>query len=210
MAPKKSAKTARILGTLRAKNGPLSLVVADFAVASAWRGGATAGKDGKFPIGALDGVRVTIGARSGASLVVGPVGTYGAIRLCDVSGPIGVAKRDEALAERIAQWPVWSMPKTVGKFIVPTSLVALMLPHRDGTFPDRNHSAALAGKAVFDGAERALIPVSMGPGIYEVARYPCRPVKGRGPYQDDLGEYGDVIEISYCDRLPKKFAGLVP
>ena len=43
--------------------------------------------------------------------------------------------------------------------------------------------------------------MTSGPGLYEVTRTPFRPDKGKGDYEDELGEYGDIISIRYAGSL---------
>ncbi|MBL8912051.1 MAG: pentapeptide repeat-containing protein [Archangium sp.] len=207
---------APILGTLHAANASLWLIVADADVAQEWRGAidendprddfqrALEARDGRIAIGAREGVRVTVGFRSGYSPLFAS-SEDASIRLVDASvQDRDRASRDRGLALRMGQWPIWTMPKTVGKFFSRTGVVALLLPYRDGAFPPKLRAKAVDGAAVFDPErDRVLVSMKSGPGIYEVSRYPFRPEKGRGDYEDDFGDYGNVIEISYCDRLPR-------
>lgn len=70
--------------------------------------------------------------------------------------------------------------------------------------PGREIAKALNGAVVSDKAgDRILVPLPTG--IYDVERYPFRPVRQRAPYSDELGAYGDCVLITYRDRLPAKY-----
>lgn len=212
-------KAAPILGRMYAANAGLWLVVADADVAQGWRGAvdeedplddfqrALRTKEGAIAIGRDKGVRVDIGHRSGWSHLFGATSDHPGLRLVDaaLSGDDRAAC-DRGMALRMGQWPITVRPKRVARFACPSGVVALMLPYVSGAFPPKMRAQATPGKAVIEpnDHDRALVAMPDGPGLYEVARYPFRPEKGRGDYEDELGEYGEVVSISYCDRLPKK------
>ena len=209
-------KAAPILGRIYASNASLWLVVADADAATQWRGCVDADdkhddfqralnvKQGSIEIGDEHGVCVDIGTRSGWSHICEV--EYG-IQLLDAAlQEDNRAACDRGVALRTAQWPIYVMPKTIGKVVSPTGVLALMLPWRDGAFPPKLRARVKAGKLVVDkDSHRALVAMKMGPGIYEIASYPFRPERGRGDYEDALGDYGHAIQITYHDRLPKKY-----
>lgn len=209
---------AKILGTMYAPNAGLWMIVADADVAEAWRGSvdendprddfqrALCADDERISIGTGSGVCVQVGSRSGWSHIFEREGEAD-IRLLDASvRDEDRAKRDRAIALRVGQWPLTTKPVRIGKVLCPSGVLALLLPFREGTFPAAMRKAAKPGVAVVEpnSYDRALVGMKSGPGIYEVARCPFRPEKGKGDYEDELGEYGDVLIISYVDRLPAK------
>lgn len=212
-------KAAKILGSIYASNASLWLVVADAEVATKWRGAvddddpkddfqrALKIEDDHIAIGDARGVCVRIGFDAW-SHVFASDGSSG-VRLLDARLTDDKAERDRGIALRMGQWKVTRKPKVIGTFACPSGVVAMMLPYREGAFPPKLRAKAVRGAFVGDPEhDRALVSMTHGPGIYEVVRYPFRPEKGKGAtYEDDLGEYGDVIEIAYRDRLPAKYRG---
>ena len=217
-----SGPAAKILGTMYAPNASLWLVVADADVAASWRGSvdetdpkddfqrALETDDRRITIGAGAGVCVQIGHRSGWSHIFERAGEPG-IRLLDASiRDADRAARDRAIALRVGQWPITARPKVIGKVACPSGVMALMLPFRDGAFPAAMRKQARPGVAVVEPRDyhRALVGMRSGPGLYEVVRGRFRPDKGKGDYEDELGEYGDFLAILYCGPLPKGQAGV--
>lgn len=209
---------AKILGTMYAANASLWLVVADADVATRWRGAvdendkhddfqrALGTDDDKIQIGDDTGVCVQVGHRSGWSHIFETVSVPG-IQLLDASiRDDDRAARDRAIALRVGQWPITRKPEVIGKVVCRSGVLALMLPYCDGAFPSSMRKKVKPGVAVVQpqSHDRALVGMKNGPGIYEIARYPFRPDKGKGDYEDDLGDYGSMLLITYRDRVPKK------
>lgn len=197
---KASGRAAALLGALQATTPSLTIIVVDAADAAAWRGSNKNTGEGAFPVGREKAVRVHLGTRSAWS---------GVWKIEDGVAMVDAAitnpkDRDRALALRVAQWPVTVMPKVVGKVVIHSGVLALLLLHRDGTFSPADLAKAHGGSVVRDKqGDRILIPVT--PGKYDVERYPFRPVRERGDYKDKAGEYGNAVLVSYRDRLPAKY-----
>lgn len=211
---------APILGRIDAINAGLWLVVADVEVAAHWKGGvaddnpkndfnrAMQVREGAIKIGDESGVVVDIGD-CGWSYIYGPVGddrpgirlTYAGVQnATDKTGK-------DALARRVAQWPVLAKPRRVGSVISPTGVLALLLPYCEGEFSAKLRSKAVNGAVVeHPEGDRALVAMREGPGVYEIARYPFRPERGDDMYEDDLGWYSATVAITYSGRLPAKYA----
>lgn len=208
-------QAAPILGRIYASNASLWLIVADADVAQHWRGAidddnedddfqrALRESDGSIEIGDDAGVRVEIGARSGWSHLFGSTDRGSSIRLVDAAlhDDEDRSALDRAMALRMGQWPITTRPKRVGTFACRSGVVALMLPYTSGAFPRAMRAKAKPGKAIIEPREANRALVALKPGLYEVSRYRFAPEKGRGDYEDELGEYGDVVEISYRDAL---------
>ena len=210
---------APVLGVFYASNASLWVVVADSDVAQGWRGAvdeddpkddfqrALKIKNKPIAVGNENGICVEIGYRSGWSHIFGNE-DGDSIRLVDASvSESDRKKREREMALRMGQWPVTTKPKTIGTFVCPTGIITIMMPYQNGTFPPAMRKQAKPGIAITEpnDYDRALVAMASGPGLYEVVRYPFRPDKGNGDYEDDLGDYGDVIEISYRDALPKRY-----
>ncbi len=148
-------------------------------------------------------MRVHISSRTAWSGVWKAHGRYVAIALVDAE-VTNQKDRSRVLGLRIAQWLPRVFPKVVGKLVIHSGVLALLLPHRDGTFSPADLAKARGGAVVVDKTgERILIPVDAGK--YDVERYPLQPVRERGEYKDDDGVYGNVVMVSYRDRLPAKY-----
>ncbi len=207
---------AKILAPIYAPNAGLWLIVADAEVAAGWRGSvdekdprddfqrALAKSDGEIAIGTHHGVCVNVGHRSGWSHIFRLSDEPG-IRLIDASlQEDDRAVRDLAIARRVAQWPLTSKPRVVGSFACTSGVVAMLLPFCDGAFSAALRKKARPGTAVVEAPDynRALVAMSAGPGLYEVAQAPFRPEKGKGDYEDELGDYGEVTLIRRVGKLP--------
>lgn len=199
---KSRGPAADTLGALQSSSSALWLIAADATDAAGWRGTASAAKEGPVAVGRAKGVRAHISARAGWS---GVWATKFGIALVDAALNIDdLEKRNRALALRVAQWPVTVRPKRIGTLVNHTGAIALVLPHRDGSFSPREIAKALSGAVVADKARnRILVPLPTG--IYDVERYPFRPVRQRDAYSDELGAYGDCVLITYRDRLPATY-----
>lgn len=210
-----SGPAAKILGTMYAPNAGLWMVIADADVAASWRGSvdeddpkddfqrALETDDRRIAIGAGHGVCVQIGHRSGWSHLFERSDEPG-LHLVDAALSVSDrAVRDRAIALRVGQWREVAKPKVIGKVACPSGVLALLLPFRDGVFPAAMRKQAKQGVAVVEPRDhdRALVGMTSGPGLYEVTRTPFRPDKGKGDYEDELGEYGDIISIRYAGSL---------
>lgn len=208
---------AKILGTMHAPNAGLWMVIADADVATAWRGSVDENDprddfqraleldDQRIKIGAGAGLCVQVGHRSGWSHLFERADEAG-VHLVDAALSVSDRKaRDRAIALRVGQWRAPAKPKVLGKVACPSGVLALLLPFREGAFPAAMRKKAKPGVAVVEPLDddRALIGMPPGPGLYEVTRTPFRPDKGKGDYEDEVGEYGDLISIRYCGALPK-------
>lgn len=207
---------AKILGTMYAPNAGLWMVVADADLATQWRGSvdeddpkddfqrALEIDDRRIAIGAGHGLCLQIGHRSGWSHLF-ERGDEPGLHLVDAALSLSDrAARDRAIALRVGQWRGVTKPKVIGKVACPSGVLALLLPFRDGAFPAAMRKQAKKGVAVVEPRDhdRALVGMTSGPGLYEVTRTPFRPDKGKGDYEDELGEYGDLISIRYCGSIP--------
>ena len=211
-----SGPAAKILGTMYAPNAGLWMVIADADVAASWRGSvdeddpkddfqrALETDDRRIAIGAGHGVCVQIGHRSGWSHLFERSDEPG-LHLVDAALSVSDRSvRDRAIALRVGQWREVAKPKVIGKVACPSGVLALLLPFRGGVFPAAMRKQAKQGGAVVEPRDhdRALVGMTSGPGLYEVTRTPFRPDKGKGDYEDELGEYGDLISIRYCGSIP--------
>jgi len=207
---------AKILGTMYAPNAGLWMVVADADLATQWRGSvdeddpkddfqrALEIDDRRIAIGDGHGLCLQIGHRSGWSHLF-ERGDEPGLHLVDAALSLSDrAARDRAIALRVGQWRGVTKPKVIGKVACPSGVLALLLPFRDGAFPAAMRKQAKKGVAVVEPRDhdRALVGMTSGPGLYEVTRTPFRPDKGKGDYEDELGEYGDLISIRYCGSIP--------
>lgn len=212
-----SGPAAKILGTMYAPNAGLWMVIADADLATQWRGSvdeddpkddfqrALEVDDRRIAIGASHGVCVQIGHRSGWSHLF-ERGDEPGLHLVDAALSVSDrAARDRAIALRVGQWRGVAKPTVIGKVACPSGVLALLLPFRDGAFPAAMRKQAKKGVAVVEPRDhdRALVGMTSGPGLYEVVRSPFRPDKGKGDYEDEVGEYGDLISIRYCGTLPR-------
>jgi hypothetical protein len=208
---------APILGRIGAINAGLWLLVADVDVAAGWKGGGDGETDdadfqralqvnkGPIAIGKDKGIIVSVGD-CGWSYLFGPSGSQRGVRLTYAQVQSARDKDGkQALAQRVAQWPVVSKPVRVGTLRSPTGMIALLLPYCPGDFsPKLRAKAAKAGAAEHPEGDSALVAMAEGPGVYEMTKYPFRPERGRGAYEDDLGWYSEIVEISYAGPLPAK------
>jgi uncharacterized protein YjbI with pentapeptide repeats len=190
-------------------------LIADADLATQWRGSvdeddpkddfqrALEIDDRRIAIGAGHGLCLQIGHRSGWSHLF-ERGDEPGLHLVDAALSVSDrAARDRAIALRVGQWRGVTKPKVIGKVACPSGVLALLLPFRDGAFPAAMRKQAKQGVAVVEPRDhdRALVGMTSGPGLYEVTRTPFRPDKGKGDYEDELGEYGDLISIRYCGSL---------
>jgi predicted DNA-binding WGR domain protein/uncharacterized protein YjbI with pentapeptide repeats len=209
---KATGSAAPILGHLAASNASLWMIVADAEAAKGWRGAvddddkhddfrrALNIEDAPIKIGEYKGICARIGFRGISSVFQ----VDGGVVLLDAQTHLDNRKAGEPeLARRVAQWPKTKRSK-IGTVNVPSGLVVLALPYREGMFSTAELAKARGGKVVQDKAgDRILIPMKKGPGIYTVSRYPFRAEPGKGEYEDDIGEYGDAVEVVFSGKLTK-------
>lgn len=170
-------KAAEAIGTLSAVNASLWAVIADAAIAAAWRGNegddfdrALAVEEGAIAIGKGKGYVAQIGVRGQSTVWRIPDG----ILLADYSIE---RKHEKQLALRVAQWPAPKKSVKLGTVTVTSGALALLLPYETGDFKTKGDK----------------LKVRLPNGRYVISSAPLGPT---ADHEDELGWYGQALRIT--------------